>query len=72
MQDDGTLDLDGLDALLARAPKIVSVAHISNVLGTINPVAEIVRRAHAAGSVVLVDGSQAIPQIARRPARDRR
>ena len=63
VQDDGTLDLDGLDALLARSPKIVSVAHISNVLGTINPVAEIVRRAHAAGSVVLVDGSQAIPQI---------
>ena len=41
----------------------VAVAHISNVLGTINPVAEIARRAHAAGAVVLVDGSQAVPQI---------
>jgi cysteine desulfurase/selenocysteine lyase len=63
VEDDGTLDLDALDALLARSPKIVSLAHISNVLGTINPVAEVVRRAHAAGAVVLVDGSQAIPQI---------
>jgi cysteine desulfurase/selenocysteine lyase len=41
----------------------VGVVHVSNVLGTINPVAEIVRRAHEAGAVVLIDGSQAIPQI---------
>src|SRR6202034_4219520 len=61
--DDGSLDLDGLDALLARAPKLLAVTHVSNVLGTINPVAEIVRRAHAAGTIVIVDGSQAIPQI---------
>ncbi len=46
--DDGTLDLDALDALLARAPKLVALAHVSNVLGTINPIAEVVRRAHAA------------------------
>src|ERR1700729_2855100 len=44
--DDGQLDLDSLDALLARARKLVCVAHVSNVLGTINPVAEITRRAH--------------------------
>ncbi len=61
--DGGLLDLRALDQLLARAPKLVAVAHISNVLGTINPVAEIARRAHAAGAVVLVDGSQAVPQI---------
>ncbi len=42
---------------------MVAVAHISNVLGTINPVAEIVARAHAAGAAVLIDGSQAVPQI---------
>ena len=61
--DDGQLDLDALDELLARGPKLVGVVHVSNVLGTINPVAEIVRRAHEAGAVVLIDGSQAVPQI---------
>jgi cysteine desulfurase/selenocysteine lyase len=62
--EDGQLDLDALDALLARAPKLVAVAHISNVVGTINPIEEITRRAHAAGSIVVVDGSQAVPQVA--------
>ncbi|HWD76716.1 MAG TPA: SufS family cysteine desulfurase [Solirubrobacteraceae bacterium] len=61
--DDGQLDLDGLDQLLAREPKLVAVAHVSNVLGTINPVEDIVRRAHAAGATVLLDGSQAVPQL---------
>jgi cysteine desulfurase/selenocysteine lyase len=61
--DDGRLDLDALDELLARAPKLVGVVHVSNVVGTINPVAEIVRRAHEVGAVVLIDGSQAVPQI---------
>ncbi len=61
--DDGQLDLDALDALLEREPKLVAVAHVSNVLGTINPVAEIARRAHAAGAIVVVDGAQAVPQI---------
>ena len=61
--DDGQLDLDALDGLLARGPKLVAVVHVSNVVGTINPLAEIVRRAHDAGALVLVDGTQAIPQI---------
>jgi cysteine desulfurase/selenocysteine lyase len=61
--DDGRLDLESLDRLLERAPKLVAVVHVSNVLGTINPVAEITRRAHAAGAIVVVDGSQAVPQI---------
>jgi cysteine desulfurase/selenocysteine lyase len=61
--DDGQLDLDSLDALLAREPKLVCVAHVSNVLGTINPVAEITRRAHLAGAVVVIDGAQAVPQL---------
>jgi cysteine desulfurase/selenocysteine lyase len=60
---DGQLDLDALDALLARGPKLLGVVHVSNVLGTINPVADIVRRAHDAGALVLVDGTQAIPQL---------
>jgi cysteine desulfurase/selenocysteine lyase len=61
--DDGQLDLDVLDELLARGPKLVGVVHVSNVVGTINPLAEIVRRAHASGALVLVDGTQAIPQM---------
>jgi cysteine desulfurase/selenocysteine lyase len=61
--DDGQLDLEALDALLARAPRLLGVVHVSNVLGTINPVAEIVKRAHDAGAVVVVDGSQAVPQL---------
>jgi cysteine desulfurase/selenocysteine lyase len=63
VREDGQLDLDVLDSLLARGPKLVGVAHISNVLGTINPVAEIVTRAHAAGALVVVDGTQAVPQM---------
>ncbi|MDA0162446.1 SufS family cysteine desulfurase [Solirubrobacter ginsenosidimutans] len=61
--DEGLLDLDALDALLAQGPKLVAVGHISNVLGTINPIAEIVARAHAAGALVLVDGAQAVPSM---------
>jgi cysteine desulfurase/selenocysteine lyase len=59
--DDGFLDLDSLDAGLARGPKLVAVAHVSNVLGTVNPIAEIARRAHDVGALVLVDGAQAVP-----------
>jgi cysteine desulfurase / selenocysteine lyase len=61
--DDGQLDLDALDLLLERGPKLVSVVHVSNVVGTINPVKEIAQRAHSAGAVVLVDGTQAVPQM---------
>ncbi|HEX8208016.1 MAG TPA: SufS family cysteine desulfurase [Solirubrobacteraceae bacterium] len=64
VDDDGRLRMEELDAALARGPKMVAVVHVSNVLGTINPVEEIARRAHAAGALVLVDGSQAVPQIA--------
>jgi cysteine desulfurase / selenocysteine lyase len=62
--EDGQLDLDALDALLERGPRLVSLVHVSNVLGTINPVERVVERAHDAGAVVLLDGSQAVPQIA--------
>ena len=58
------LSLEELDAVLAEGRvKIVAFAHVSNVLGTINPVAEIVRRARAAGAVTVVDGAQAVPQM---------
>jgi cysteine desulfurase/selenocysteine lyase len=64
VDDECVLKLDQLDELLATGTvKLVAVAHVSNAAGTINPVAEIVRRAHAAGAVVVVDGSQAVPQM---------
>jgi cysteine desulfurase/selenocysteine lyase len=64
VDDECQLKLDQLDALLATGTvKLVAVGHVSNAAGTINPVAEIVARAHAAGAVVVVDGSQAVPQI---------
>ena len=61
LTDDGRLQLDALDRLLTRRTKLVAVAAVSNVLGTINPVAEIIRRAHDVGAVVLVDGAQSVP-----------
>jgi cysteine desulfurase/selenocysteine lyase len=63
VDDEGQLEPESLDRLLARAPRLLALGHVSNVLGTINPVAEIARRAHEAGAVVVVDGSQAVPQI---------
>jgi cysteine desulfurase / selenocysteine lyase len=64
VSEEGTLSLDELDAVLASGRvKLVAVAHISNVLGTLNPVGEIVRRVHDAGATILIDGSQAAPQL---------
>ncbi len=63
IDDEQMLDMDAFRGLLERGPKLVAVAHVSNVLGTINPVAEIARRARAAGAVTLVDGAQAAPQL---------
>ncbi|MBX5470046.1 MAG: cysteine desulfurase [Thermoleophilaceae bacterium] len=64
VSDEGKLSLDELDRVLAEGRvRLVAVTHVSNVIGTINPVAEIVARARAAGAVTLVDGSQAVPQL---------
>jgi cysteine desulfurase / selenocysteine lyase len=63
VDEEGLLDMDAFGALLERGPKLVAVAHVSNVLGTENPVAEIARLAHAAGARVLVDGAQAAPKL---------
>ena len=64
VDDDATLRLDQLDELLSTGTvKLVAVGHVSNAAGTVNDVAEVVRRAHAAGAVVVVDGSQAVPQL---------
>jgi cysteine desulfurase/selenocysteine lyase len=61
--EDGLLDMEAYAALLERGPKLVAVTHVSNVLGTENPIAEIAHLAHEAGAVVLVDGAQAAPKL---------
>ncbi|HMB23068.1 MAG TPA: cysteine desulfurase [Anaerolineales bacterium] len=61
--DDGLLDLDIYKTLLARGPKLVSFTQMSNVLGTINPAAEIIRLAHEAGAVTVVDAAQSVPHF---------
>jgi len=61
--DEGTLDLQAFERLLTRRTRLVALAHVSNVLGTINPVAEIIERAQAAGARVLLDGAQAAPHL---------
>ncbi|HEY3889165.1 MAG TPA: cysteine desulfurase [Caulobacteraceae bacterium] len=58
--DDGRLDMEAFHALLGPKTRMVAVTHMSNVLGTVNPVAEIIAAAHAAGVPVLLDGCQAI------------
>ena len=62
IDDEGQIDLDALDALLPGA-KVLAFTHVSNVVGTITPAAEIVRRAREAGVVTVIDGSQAVPQL---------
>jgi cysteine desulfurase/selenocysteine lyase len=64
ISDDGRLDLDAYDALLSGKTKLVAVGHVSNALGTINPVRTIIERAHQLGALVLIDGCQAVPHLA--------
>lgn len=59
----GLLNLDGYRRLLEQAPRLVSFVHMSNVLGTINPAAEIIRLAHEAGAIALVDAAQSVPHL---------
>lgn len=61
--ENGLLDLDAYRTLLTRSPKLVSFTHMSNVLGTINPAAEMIRLAHDAGAIALVDGAQSVPHL---------
>src|SRR5919106_1816438 len=61
--DDGILRLDVFEVLLRLRPKLVAFTHVSNTLGTINPVVEMTRMAHDAGALVLVDGAQAVPHV---------
>ena len=68
LTDDGRLDLSNIDELINERTKVVSLTWVSNMLGTINPVAEIARRAHEVGAIVVVDASQAAPAAAGRRA----
>ena len=63
MTPDGLLDLSNLDELLTERTKVVAFTHVSNVLGTINPVREIADRAHAVGALVVLDACQSVPHI---------
>jgi cysteine desulfurase/selenocysteine lyase len=60
---DGYLDLDAYARLLSPRTRVVALAHVSNVLGTINPVARMVEQAHRVGALVLLDGAQAVPHL---------
>ncbi|MGA8846263.1 MAG: aminotransferase class V-fold PLP-dependent enzyme, partial [Nocardioides sp.] len=75
LTDDGHLDLSNIDELITERTKVVAFTWVSNMLGTINPVAELTRRAHEVGAIVVVDASQAAPQmpidLAAMPAADR-
>jgi cysteine desulfurase/selenocysteine lyase len=63
LTEDGRLDLSNIDELITPQTKVVALTWVSNMLGTINPIAEIARRAHEVGAVVVVDASQAAPQL---------
>ncbi len=64
MNSDGRLDQEHYAELLAREPKLVAITHVSNSLGTVNPLEEMIARAHDAGAVVVVDGAQSAPHLA--------
>ncbi|MGQ0630692.1 MAG: cysteine desulfurase [Sporichthyaceae bacterium] len=61
--DDGRLDLDNIDDLMTERTKVLAITWVSNALGTINPVAELTRRAHEVGALVVIDASQAVTQM---------
>lgn len=63
INDDGTLRIELLDSLINDKTKILALAHVSNTLGTINPIAEIIRRAHLRNIPVLIDGAQGAPHF---------
>jgi cysteine desulfurase/selenocysteine lyase len=63
VDDDGRIDLDSFREILSERPKGVGITHVSNVLGTLNPVAEMVAEARAAGAMTLIDGAQATPRV---------
>lgn len=63
IDDEGRLDLESLDELLSKRTKLVAIGHVSNALGTIHPIRDIIDRAHAVGAKVLIDGAQGAPHL---------
>ncbi|HQU37198.1 MAG TPA: aminotransferase class V-fold PLP-dependent enzyme, partial [Anaerolineales bacterium] len=63
VMEDGLLDLGSYKTLLSRTPKLVAFTHMSNVLGTINPAADIIRMAHEVGAITIVDAAQSVPHL---------
>jgi cysteine desulfurase / selenocysteine lyase len=63
ISDRGELDREAFERLVTERTKIVALAHVSNALGTINPIKQLIDRAHAAGAVVVIDGAQAVPHM---------
>jgi len=63
MQEDGTLSLEDIRNTITNRTKIVAIAHVSNVLGTINPIKEIAKIAHEHGAIIVVDGAQSAPHL---------
>src|SRR4029079_9892466 len=63
LTDDGLLDLSSIDQLVNERTKVVSLTWVSNMLGTINPVEELARKAHSVGALMVLDASQAVPQM---------
>ncbi|MEJ7838060.1 MAG: aminotransferase class V-fold PLP-dependent enzyme, partial [Thermomicrobiales bacterium] len=61
---EGRLDLESFDRVIARKPKLLALTHVGNALGTINPVKELITRAHDVGTLVLIDGAQSLPHMA--------
>jgi cysteine desulfurase/selenocysteine lyase len=63
IRDDGTLNWENFEQLVKEHPKVVSLAHVSNALGTINPVRQMARKAHEVGATVIVDAAQSVPHM---------
>jgi cysteine desulfurase/selenocysteine lyase len=63
IRDDGVLDWQSFEELIKESPKILSIAHVSNALGTINPVRQMAREAHKVGATVIVDAAQSVPHM---------
>lgn len=63
LEADSTLDLDKVRPLITNKTKIVAIQHVSNVLGTINPIAELAKMAHSVGAVISIDGAQSVPHM---------
>ena len=63
IHQDGSLNLESFENLLSKKTKLLAISHVSNSLGTVNPIAELIAKAHKVGAKVLIDGAQGAPQF---------